>query len=221
MAVDARNFLLNTDYPIDKIVYLTSGSMTLDGLPHTIAHGLPFIPLVGGYWSFSSSFDTTYDFYSGDFPSGNPSFLFAHEVQISSDATNITLNTTDIIGDSPTFYYRIYALAPSTMTSSLNPVLTASADAFILNTDYNYMKLYINETYTMGTAATYTVTHSLGYKPRIAGWYEFFGSTEPILRAGDTSGGIIKAEVTDTQVIVSNGFGLNIPNLYLRIYLDA
>ena len=220
MVVDARNFLVNTDYPIDKIIYLTSGSMVLDGFPHTIAHGLPFIPLVGGYWSFSSAFATTYDFYAGDFPSGNPSFLFAHEVQISSDATNITLNTTDIVGDSPTFYYRIYGLAPSGTTNDISPIASTS-DPFVINSDYNYMKLYINETYPMGTATTYTVNHNLGYKPRIAGWYEFFGSTEPILRAGDTGGGAIKAEVTNTQVIVSNDFGLDIPNLYLRVYIDG
>lgn len=216
---NAKDFLINSDYPMDKVVFLTSGSLVLDGDPHSFAHGLPFVPLTGGYWSFSADFSTSYEFYSGDFPSGNPSFIFAHQVDVSSDATNITIGTQDIIGDVPTVYYRIYAFEPSDSNADIASPLSSS-DAFALNSDYNYMKLYSSGVANPGTAATYTITHGIGYKPQVHAWYTWLGDTVPMVRAGDTANGQVTLAVNDNTIVMSNPYGLNITRLDYRIYLD-
>lgn len=217
---DPRNFLLNSDYPLDKVVYLNNGSTVFDNAtPIEIAHGLPFTPLVGGYWSFDADFSTTYEFYTGDFPSGNSDYIFAHEVDIESNATIITITMIDLIGDSKTFYYRLYAFQPDDYSADILP-LASSGDNFVLNTDYNYMKLFNSDHFTMGTDTSHTVDHNLGFMPVAMGWYSYFGSTIPIIRAGDISNGILTVEVTTTSIVFSNPLGLTIDRVDFRLYAD-
>lgn len=220
MDYDARDMLLTTDAPTDKIVYLATGNIPIDGYPHSITHTLPFRPLVSGYWSMTPDFSVCYEFFSGDFPSGNPFQLFAHSVDIFCDTdTTIDLYTRDIAGGSKTCYYRIFAFEPHGLNNDLSTPV-AQSDSMILNTDYNYMKLYMSGTANPGTAGTYTIAHNLGYIPRVMAWASKFGSLEPVMRAGDTATGETYVTVDATNIVFKNPYGINVPELHYRIYLD-
>ena len=54
--VDPRNFLLNTDYEMDKIVYFKEGSLNAGQYDVDMPHGLNFTPLVFGVCAFNSDF---------------------------------------------------------------------------------------------------------------------------------------------------------------------
>lgn len=222
MDYDARDMLLTTDAPTDKIVYLASGSVPIDGYPTLFAHELPFIPLLGGYWSFSPTFDVCYEFWSGDFPSGNNTKFYKHELRVRSSATDVTIDTVDIAGDSKTAYYRIFGFEPSNSTADVAP-LANSGDNFVIDSGYNYMKLYSSDTVVLGTAASVTVTHNLGYIPKVFAWFmDISNEVTPIIKGFDefSFSSDVTMVVTTTNIIFSRSGTLNIPAIYYRIYLD-
>ena len=216
IVANASNFLLNSDFPVDKIVIIKTGTMSINNTDTTIAHGLAFTPLVGGCWSYTSDFAVSYPFGTGEFPSGNPTYPFAHMISANVDATNITLHGLDVPGTAPTAYYRLYGLETSDSTATISPVV-GLGDSFVLNTDYNYMKLYVEGTSVPGASTPITVTHNLGYKPRVDAWITYTGISQP-LDFADTTGSL---EVTNTQIIFTNNFGVSISRFDYRIYLDA
>ena len=105
---NAKSFLINSDYPLDKVVYINQGSVNIGGgIDRIIAHGLPFTPLISFVWSFTADFAITYQFNNGSFPSGNPGYYFSLQLSIQANATNITLSGNGTI-TSTTVYYRIF-----------------------------------------------------------------------------------------------------------------
>lgn len=225
--LNAKEFLLSTDFPLDKVVFLTSGSYVVPspvaGNKLTIPHGLPFIPLVSGSWDVTPSFSTNYDYYTGTIPSSNPATPFNLELDITADATNIYINPINVTGSPQTVYYRIFALEPSDSQANL-PSTVASADSFILNTDYNYTKLYLDGVITgIGFPSTFTVTHGLGYPPQVLAWQtDPFNGLKPAEQASMVAG-----SPNDTAVVVDNsnvtfliGAASNVTRIDYRIYID-
>lgn len=167
---DPRNFLLNTDYPLDMIAFKTEGSFsiansTIDSL--TIPHGLGFAPMPILIWSNTADFSTAY---TGGDPTYYSTFTgFAgQEYNAVSDPTNITINRLNYSGSTQTVYYRIFAFVPSTEPdTTVVPANSNTSDTFILNTDFNYMKLVATDRVTT-TATTYS--HNLGYIPSGLMW---------------------------------------------------
>ena len=54
-----NNFLINTDYPLDMIIYYKFYELTTNGSSSqtvTIPHGLGFTPLLFGVWSTTPDF---------------------------------------------------------------------------------------------------------------------------------------------------------------------
>lgn len=175
MAVDPRNFLLNTDYPLDKIVYITSGSATVNFSDEiTIAHGLGFAPLVFGIWSLDSDFSTSqeFDMMSSDLYSSN----YPYVTRLEADATNIYASFQNSEFVDETFYYKLFALEPTDSTADIAPTSSdASAASFVLNTDLNYLKLHSSGIKVVSSAPD-TVTHGLGYIPVVMLWQEGGGT---------------------------------------------
>ena len=54
--VDPRDFLLNTDYEMDKIVYFKEGSLNSGQTDVSIPHKLGFAPLIFGICAFNEDF---------------------------------------------------------------------------------------------------------------------------------------------------------------------
>lgn len=217
---EAKNFLLNTDYPLDKVVYLKSGSFTMGASTtgtETISHGLSFIPLIGGYWSLTSDFSVNYEFGNGTFPSGNLGFLFQREIgSISATSSSINLNWSNI-STSTTVYYRIYGFEPDDNLATLSPI-ASQGDTFVINTDFNYLKLQEADHATPGTATTYTVVHGLGYIPQVLAWYEYAsvpGFVWPV-----TTESTVALEVGTNDIVFQNPIGDDVANVWWRIYRD-
>lgn len=228
MTVDPRNFLLNTDYPLDKVVYITSGSATVANATVDldlstairIAHGLPFRPLPILLWSNTSDFAITNeqrdaDYLADAFGAGAGQYYLVH-----ADATNIYIKRYNQSGGSKTLYYRIFCFLPSDADEdSVAPSTQVSGSDFVLNTDYNYMKLFHDGILTT-TGNTYT--HNLGYVPRVQVWEETADTTvSRLVLAQDISGGVGNTGVyiTDTQLVWVNPGTYS--GIHYRIYCDA
>lgn len=75
---DPKNFLLNSDYPIDKVIKVISGSFTANANVYTtinVPHNLPELPLIIPQWSTTPDFSIVYDNDSG-LPSTYQHFRF-------------------------------------------------------------------------------------------------------------------------------------------------
>ena len=216
ITANARNFLYNTDYPLDKVIYLKSGTTNIaSGGTLNIAHGLPFIPLINFYWSLTPDFSVIYEDNIGPFPSGNPGFFFTLQVSARADATNITLDANGILG-STTIYYRIFGFQPDDSNVDL-PSTASAGDIFSFNTDYNYLKLYSASHVSLAAGASFTLVHGLGYRPQVSTWFLTGGVSYPSTYS-DQDGR--QTEVTNSSVIFTNAsFSAGV--MYYRIYQDG
>lgn len=231
----ARSFLLTTDFPLDKVVYLKSGSFTMSAATSGVfsfPHNLSFAPLCSGSWSLTPDFSVQYEYGSGTFPSENISISSFNQILSLSDnffgntgganTTNVYIAWQNSSASATTVYYRIFAFGPPDIDYVAAPT-ASSGDNFVLNTDYNYTKLYINSARQVAAGNTYSVPYNGGNVPQVSVWFT---------RTSDS-----KVIPYDTQNIISSGYSyiVNINSislslstesptiinkLYNRIYLD-
>ena len=213
------DFLLNTDYELDRIVYFKEGKFKGS---ISFAHNLSFAPLVFGIWSTDKDFNSVNTFTildSDPWPAYKPIL----SVQCTSTIEKINLksggndNNVDL-------YYRIYAFESDNENKS-TPLTSKNAKNFILNTDYNYCKLYKSGVFNSVPAS---FKHNLGYKPQVLAWYRYSAeimdpepaTIYPYSHATESkSMGLV---VTDTEIKINAGqvAQLAIDKVYWRIYYD-
>jgi hypothetical protein len=204
---DVRKFTLNTDFPLDQIIYLDSGSFVIPsggglGSTSTVAHGLTFKPLMVVNWSLNSDFSTTKECNLPNFEGTDP---YAIRVDNVSNATNLVISGFNPTASNVTAHWRAYGFMPSNV--NVDATYTASlADTFGFNTDYNYAKLWYNDIITTNPT---TITHDFGYRSQVMAWSDNGTSTAQL----NTFGSV---EVTTTSVIVTSA-----SNVHLRIYGDS
>ena len=205
MAVDPRNFVLNTDYEMDKIIYFAEGSLNSGQYDVDIAHGLSFAPLIFGVCAFNSDFSDARNVpYQRLTQSDTVSF------DMLANATNIRLSYINSSGTPNKIYYRLYGFEPSG-SAAIVPATSGNASNFILNTDYNYCKLLRKGTAAVGA----TISHNLGYIPQVLVWQVANGWTMPVTQS-DTNSAVI---ITD-QDLIFNYQLLGVDNFHYRIYYD-
>lgn len=224
---NAKDFLLNSDFPQDKVVLLKSGSMSV-GASSTVTvdipHGLPFRPLVGGNWSTSSTFSLSLDYGTGTFPSPSPGSLFAHTSSLTADATNVSVTSQNTTGSTTTFYYRIFGLEPSTSSAELGGT-ASSGDELTLSSDYNLVKLYLNayvdQAATGGSPVTQVIPHNLGYRPQVLAWKELSGIIYPLTEATPSASGYqTSVKVTTASISIIIQAFAPAQRIHYRVYLD-
>lgn len=205
MAVDPRNFLLNTDYEMDKIIYFRSGTLNAGQYDVDIAHGLGFTPLVFGVCAFNSDFSDA---------RGVPyeSLTQSDTVQFTAQAnsTNVRISYINTSGSPSKIYYRLYGFEPSNSSATVAPT-SSNASKFILNTDYNYCKLFKKGTASVGN----TVSHRLGYIPQVLAWQVANGWTMPVNQSASSS-----AVIITNQDLIFDYQPLGIDSFHYRIYYD-
>jgi hypothetical protein len=220
---DPTNFLISTDYPMDKIVYKTSGSYTHDGSAHNevIPHGLPFTPMVFLQWSLTSDFAVCYTDNTGPLPT-DPTFYYVNTYcQTIANETNITISMYSYVGGI-TIYYRVFAFEPPTSTATCAPT-SSTADNFILSTDYNHPKIYMSGEQAIDGTYNITIDHNLGYIPQFEYWIIGDESTtkatwEQYVDRTSTKTGVF---ATTTQIIgLTVGLALTNPKIGYIIYYD-
>ena len=227
---NAKNFLINSDYPLDKVVYMTNGSVAVPASNYndiSISHGLGFAPLVSAIYSTSSTFDIAYEYNSGqvntDLTIPSP---FMYSTSDTSDATSIVLRHTNHSASPVTLYYRVYAFMPTTASADVS--FTASAaDNFTLGSDYNYTKLIASgvTAYSSVVSSTEVIPHGLGYKPQVMAWVENSVGVVSKTFTSITDTGVLYGSgviVDDTNVtyIRPDFTGGNAERLHYRIYAD-
>lgn len=164
--MDSRDFLLTTDFPLDKVVYMDSGSVAVPtgSIATTeVSHNLPFRPMVIGTWSLDANFSTSID-------EGIPQYadLNAPYLAMSSTPEFLRLTPYNVTGSTLTFYWRAYGFMPP----NVNEVATftsAEADDFVMNTDYSYSKLLDTGIVNLSSSSA-SVSHNLGYRPQVEVW---------------------------------------------------
>jgi hypothetical protein len=224
---NARFFKLTTDFPMDKVIYLHSGTYTIPfptmGATIVIPHGLPFTPLVSGSWDFNSGFTTNYDYGTGSVPSSNPAQPFNVSLDIKANATNIVITPINVSGSSVTVYYRIFGLEPSDSQADI-PFTASSGTPFILNTDFNYTKLYLDGIASgLTPSSTRNVNHNLGYPPQVMAWSrDSSGYTSPIsityIQSGVTDS--VSLSVGNNTITIRTGSFSSVNRVDYRLYID-
>ena len=208
------DFLLNTDCEMDKIVYYTSGEVMPNngGLRRYIdTFDLGFIPLVFATLSFTDDFSDT--------KMNNAITSDGITISLQAFSDGVTLDYYNTSNPNQKLYYRIYGFEPSDSMASVGKT-QKDAKQFILNTDYNYCKLYKKGIATSNT----TIDHSLGYTPFVLAWYESRWSNPapgvivPCWFSGAEDSGIPSVSVTSSSLIIS-GIPLN-GKVHYRIYYE-
>lgn len=220
---NASKFRMSSDYPMDKIVYLYEGSQSIGaGSAVNIAHGLGFIPLPMLQWSYNSDFSTAYEIGTGPFPSGNNGYPFSLEVHVKANGTNIVITGVGITSPT-TVYLRIFAFAPSDYTGTVASTKSLG-DTFVINSDYNYMKLVAEGKETVSAGSSTTITHNLGFIPHVLTWYNDGTYTYPIEVSDPATSSLPYvntpyAEVNTTQLILYSDSSIS-NTIHYRYYYN-
>jgi len=231
----ARLFNLTTDFPLDKVVYISSGSFTMGGATsglYSFPHNLLFKPLCSGSWSLTPDFSVQYEFGSGTFPSENIFISPFNQVLSLSDnffgnaggadVTNVSIAWQNSSASSVTVYYRVFGFGPPDEDYIASPTADAG-DEFVLNTDYNYTKLYINSAQSISAGNTYSIPYNGGNTPQVAVWFNRTSDgkiipydTENVI----SSGYFYTVSISSLSLTVSTESPTIVNKLYNRIYLD-
>lgn len=219
MDYDSKDMLISSDFPLDKVIYIGGHQVTLGNFENefiAIPHNLGFTPLVTAQWSTDANFSVAYGI------NGGPSVGADRAFDTSIDATGDVINllTQNRSGSSATIYYRIFAFVPSNVNPE-SDFTSVVGDDFIINTDYNYMKLFDTGVSTIGVGQTVSISHGLGYYPRVMVWHTFGSGLRPhFLNYADESIGLF-VRLTTTELILHNKdtFSGSL-QVHYRIYSD-
>jgi hypothetical protein len=206
---DARKFIINSDYPMDMIVFFDHR----ENLPNassspsaTIQHNLPFIPLVFGVWSITQDYSDPRSF-------GQLTDSLDGYVDVRADDTNIYVYSSAGYYDSeynwhayPVFV-RVYAFEPADSNADV-PFTNISAGKFIINSDYNYAKLLRADVVDASTGGGTILVHNLGYKPQVMAWTERAEENKPFVSI--YSGGFTLSVLPGMDSIGITAISLNI-----------
>lgn len=209
-----NDFLLNTDYEMDKIILVKEGDFTSTA---EIAHGLSYTPLVFGVWSTDKNFDSVNTLGWTD---DNAQVGYVPVLSVECYATSDKIKLTSAGNtNNQTLYYRIYGFQPDSAKGNA-PQTASKANQFILNTDYNYLKLFKSGEFT---SPNEEFTHNLGYIPQVMAWADMtlggVNRIQPLETASEfTDFGL---NVTDTKIKAKSLISPGLVNkIYWRIYYD-
>lgn len=224
------DFLINTYYPIDKVIFAQSITRTVpqatnmsESVLFTINHSLGFAPLCTGVFSFDG-WATSYAFGNGPYFFNTSFMQNMMEIGAIVESTSTQIRVMAINwGSSKTVEFRIVGLAPSSTPDGM-PAYN-SQDDFMLNSDYNYMKIIDMGTRSRTTVGTSTVNHGLGYPPQALVFSEFGGIIRRVSSENfiGVTGIATEASVDSDNLyltVVDNFAGINV-KMHYRIYADG
>ena len=215
MAVNPKNFLLNTDYDMDKIIIVKTGStIGTTEIPHNL--GTTFLPF--GVWSTDPNFSTVNSIGVNE-ASNEPSYTPRLGVDCDVFNNRIKILVSGGGADTTTVYYRIYGFAKP--GDNISVASTSNlANKFMINTDYNYRKIFATGEFTQSDQE---YSHNLGYLPQVMAWYDNSESTilpdfgvTPVMSASYFS----SAGITVTPTKIKVGFVFPEEKVHWRIYYD-
>lgn len=216
MALDG--FVVNSDYPMDMVVFANEGTLTSFSDGHgeaSIAHRLPFTPLPFGVWSTDGGI--TWQPIVG--MSAGSGQLFA---DIQADGSSVKFIVYQNSAGT-NVKYRVFGLAPDGATGDVAPPSLRFSN-FTLNTDFNYSKRVASAVWSLTvTSSTPIVTHNLGYIPEAIAWRESSaGVISPLINSslGNAGEVVLTANNSTINVECPGGAGgsSGIVRIHLRVY---
>jgi hypothetical protein len=246
MSVDRTKLQFYSGDKIDQIVGIYTGTISVGaptlGQVHlsstdSKAHGFGDSAYFEGI--FSTNNGITWNDLGAQTPiltGAFPTFQTA-ECTAYVDATNINVKATswydfsNSTSHAYTFMYKVFAIAKNTMAQPITPLATNN-DLFLLST-YNYQKIALQGTKALsvasGTSGSATVSHSLGYSPKVRAWW-FDGASptvcRPLVPEGTSSSYReiqVRVSTSDVTFFADNSDGVGIANtgnIEYRIYYD-
>lgn len=220
----ASDFQISTRYPMDKVVFLREFTLTLDnfGMANTkIAHGLPDTPFCNAVLSLDN-WQTTYQ--AGTNRIARQSY--SDQFDVASDATNISFSAYFDGEANKTAKIRVWGFYNSTSNAMAPATRQLSANQFVLNSKYNYLKL-LKDGVANVTNSNVTVAHNLGYVPIVQLWAELaygdggwtYYNRPDSLDASSPSGQACAVSTTGVTFRSTTLYKIN--RFYYRIYADA
>ena len=218
---NARNFRKNSDYPLDKIVYMNSGSIIYpDGgfTTPTVSHGLTFTPLCILKWSLTPDFSVSYNAQSN--LGGDVSIC---DLSVQTNATNLVFFPFNNTGSTQTLYWQVYGFMPSNVNEDA-PFTATTAGGFSYNSDFNYTKLLVKDIADV-TGSTQIYSHLLGYRPQMECWLERSDGQIVYVNVNnpDPADQTYRPIITNTQIQFVKGVSFGpypYTKYHYRVYLD-
>lgn len=215
---DPRKFLYDSDYPTPAFVASWTGSVSVGGYDYKdteFAHGLPFIPLLVGQWSLNSNFQPSFDI-----GTQNGFFVGLNFNQvIGSDSSKIKIRLNNDYSNTQTYYYRIFAFAPSDYDGDVPSIEDSTNYRF--NSDFRYPKLFAYGHESLTSARDIDVYHNLGFVPQCRVWKmdDINLILSPAVNLHYQDGSYTAGQYIDTQAlhIVGNFSG---DEIYYHIYAE-
>lgn len=218
---DPRNFLLNTDYEMDKIIYFKQGDFTNEV---EFPHNLNFAPLIFGVWSTDEDFSSSNTLGVQPIGSYDPdktplcvAAMVIGDIDAPDSESKINLRAVGKNSATTKIYYRIYAFAPPEYKGA-TPTTSSKARQFILNTDYNYRKLKASGVFNN---AGEEYVHNLGYLPHVMAWEKNESGNEfwimPLVRSNPNN---FRLEITNNKIKLQFTTSYIFEKLYWRLYYD-
>lgn len=228
-----RRFISSTDYPMPFISYIGKFSWQRGPWASTdtrFKHGLPFTPLLIGQWSTNANFNPAYDLAitAPDYTATRPQYAS----DIGADDTYIYIYSANNTDDTTvTFYYRFIAFAPPEFTGKVTSIDGQSP--FLLNSDFNYLKIVKEGSATAPAGGTTNVAHNLGYLPQCRIWQEhemsfydeqsgqyLFPKVVSPVYSQDYAGVLLGARITTSNLILGSTQISGSKKFYYHIYAD-
>jgi hypothetical protein len=212
-----QDFLLNTDYSADKIVWLKEGTINANAGSNdiTLSHSFGVNLFVRGVFS-RDNFQTAYEFGTEKYMPN--SLVLDFNSYIVSDTSEVLAHIT--LNSSSTVQYRLWGVVNEAETQNLDISGTASdtTNEFIVNTKYNLPRLYAE-----GYANPDTdYIHSLGFIPYVDVWaYGQYMNKWTLLPVGIFGSAFLWGSPikVDTSKISFTSQNPTYTNFYYRVYV--
>ena len=174
--MDVKNFRINTDYPMDKVIFLKEVTITPNSygeFDQTFSHGLGAIPFCKAVIT-DDGWNTTYQ--SG-FEKRHESGQYSEKLfRVYSNATSVRvygwLADTSQGQQVKPVTIRIWGVFNESATQNVDvpPTRNQSTNSFIINSDYNYLSLFAEGTINVPLGGVMSYNHNLGYVPMVDVW---------------------------------------------------
>lgn len=154
----------NSSAPISYLGWSWTGSFTNTSrtFTHSFNHGLPFTPLLVGYYTTAYTGNTKYDISS--YEGGT----LVAPITVTADNTKVYIAGFDRTPDMTTVTFHLAGFVPPDYDGDVTPVEDNSN--FRFSSDFRYPKLNAFGKLTAGSGATMVYNHNLGYIPQTRTW---------------------------------------------------
>ena len=218
-----RNFIINTDYPVDHVVYIKDLVVPFSSTGIEIEHGLGFAPLLMGLFST--------DDWNTSMPIDTPASSGDNIGNLQTETTQRVIRLINYGRLNRPVKARLFGLMPSNVNIDVIPPKIRYSN-FNFNTDFNYSKLVkagvFNANWNSGENIVYH--HGLGYIPEVEAWQEdnsgvvkkFFNIYDPNgVNFSSMGSRIVYAKITTQDFIIrTDGSNQDITKIHYRIYGD-